>query len=328
MASTSGCTEVEAQIEYERNRPCFNGHSMVSVPVKKKDSRCRGWFFTFNNYTENDIELVKGFIEANCVYGIFEKEIGKVCGTPHLQGHFTLKNPKSWGAIMALVPFSFVEARRSVKYSDLYCTKDKSDVWSFGSQPKQGNRTDIETVRELVKSGANMRDIADICTTVGQLAFAEKLRNIYSESRNWEVDVMWLYGASGTGKTRYASEQAPLAWWSGKNLRWWDGYDRHEDIIIDDFRGDFCTLHELLRITDRYPYPIEVKGSTRQLLCRRIFITAPYHPEKVYRNSGENLKQLARRLKYRVFYFDEDFDGPREEAWDGCTKVGAQKWLK
>jgi len=85
-------------------------------------------------------------------------------------------------------------------------------------------------------------------------------------------------------------------WISGKNLKWWEGYDKHEDVIFDDFRNDFCTFHELLRILDRYPYKIECKGGSRELLAKRIFITCPFSPHDAYPSSCEDIQQLIRRI--------------------------------
>ena len=89
-------------------------------------------------------------------------------------------------------------------------------------------------------------------------------------------------------------------WESGRNLKWWEGYDAHPNVLIDDFRKDFCTFHELLRILDRYPYRIEVKGTSRQLLAKRIIITCPYHPEIIY-DTREDIGQLLRRITKIVY---------------------------
>lgn len=77
--------------------------------------------------------------------------------------------------------------------------------------------------------------------------------------------VLWFYGPTGTGKTRRAveiGEEFGGYWMSGQNLQWFDGYQTLETpvAIIDDFRKDFCTFHYLLRLFDRYPLNVPVKG--------------------------------------------------------------------
>lgn len=179
-----------------------------------------------------------------------------------------------------------------------YCEKDGR--WcELGTRPmkKQGARSDIDAVRAMVIAGKGMKDIVEVCSGFQAMRFAEKLLEHREAKRNWKTEVIWLYGPTGTGKTKRAFEEAgPDAWISGKNLKWWQGYDAHEHVIVDDFRGDFCTFHELLRILDRYPYTVEVKGGSRQLLAKKIWITCPWHPSDVYNKGDEEVGQLLRRI--------------------------------
>ena len=56
-------------------------------------SQVKNWCFTLNNFTEADIQRCKDFIQDECVFGIFQQEVGEN-GTPHLQGYFQLKTKK------------------------------------------------------------------------------------------------------------------------------------------------------------------------------------------------------------------------------------------
>ncbi len=85
-------------------------------------------------------------------------------------------------------------------------------------------------------------------------------------------------------------------WWANGGLRWFDGYDGHECAILDDFRPEWCKLSFLLRILDRYPMAVEVKGGMRQWKPKTIYITCPKHPEECYLDAGEDIKQLIRRI--------------------------------
>ena len=119
--------------------------------------------------------------------------------------------------------------------------------------------------------------------------------------------VYWFYGLSGSGKTREAIDLANGDYYiSMRNLKWWDGYYGQKYVIIDDFRGDFCTFHELLRILDRYPYRVEMKGTSMwiQPSTTHIIITSCYHPEKVY-DTREDIQQLLRRID-EIRFFEKD----------------------
>jgi len=55
-----------------------------------RDAPARKWVFTLNNYTEADIERIKGVLKADaCYYAVVGKEV-RESGMPHLQGfvHF------------------------------------------------------------------------------------------------------------------------------------------------------------------------------------------------------------------------------------------------
>jgi len=83
--------------------------------------------------------------------------------------------------------------------------------------------------------------------------------------RDYEPQVIWLWGKTGTGKTRTAVSLLPDAYFkSNGGGKWWPNYDGEEDVIIDDLRSATYPFLELLGMTDRYPYTIEDKGTIRQ----------------------------------------------------------------
>jgi len=76
---------------------------------------------------------------------------------------------------------------------------------------------------------------------------------------------------------------------------WWEGYDAHEEVIIDDMRKDFLKFHHLLKLFDRYPYRVQFKGGSRQFLAKTIIVTTCYSPEEMF-NNREDIQQLLRRI--------------------------------
>lgn len=126
---------------------------------------------------------------------------------------------------------------------------------------------------------------------------AEMMLKYFEKGRDFQPEVRWYHGSTGSGKTRAALEEFPDAWVSGKDGKWFDGYDAHEVAVFDDFRKDFCTFHVLLRLLDRYPFRIEHKGGSRQFLARVIIVTCPWAPDVLYDNrSQEDIGQLMRRI--------------------------------
>lgn len=261
------------------------------------------WCFTLNNYSNEEYKDIENF---NSNYLIIGKETGKE-GTPHLQGYTEFKTNKRIKSLKELNPRIHWELRKGTsEEASNYCKKE-NDYYEVGTLSKgKGNRSDIDEVRQLVNEGAGMKEVMQVTNSFQAVRFAEKLLTHAEKKRDWPPEVTWLWGPTGCGKTRRAYEETGgNAWISGKNLKWWDGYDAHEDVIIDDFRADFCTFHELLRILDRYPYMVEIKGGSRQLLAKRIYITSCYPPDNVY-HTREDIGQLLRRITNIVGIGDRD----------------------
>lgn len=173
--------------------------------------------------------------------------------------------------------------------------------------PAQGSRTDVAEL---------CRQAADPTVPISELIFkfpgeflkfykgVGTVRNLVIGQRSSKSFVYWLHGPTGTGKSRFANAIAPFAYWKPGSTKWWDGYEAHDDVIIDDYRRDLCTFSELLRLFDRYPYIIEGKGVSKQLVAKRIFVTTPKDPEDTWEGrTQEDLAQLTRRID-KVIYFE------------------------
>jgi len=250
----------------------------------------KSWCFTINNWAEKDIKLLTDFEKSYLVYG---KEMGE-SGTPHLQGYFSLKKASRLSALKKIFPTAHLEVAKDRDAAINYCMKDGD--YTIIDNRKQGSRTDLLAVVETLKKGT-LSDVIDEHpeTFIKYHSGIEKYSQRYQQERNFKPKVVWIHGPTGTNKTRTVVEKHKSLWISLNTLKWWDGYENQEACLIDDFRGDFCTFHELLRILDRYPYTVQVKGSTRKLNSKYMYITSCYPPHKVY-ETREDIKQLLRRI--------------------------------
>lgn len=91
-------------------------------------------------------------------------------------------------------------------------------------------------------------------------------------------DIIVLCGSTGTGKSHWASEQFPEAYWKEKNV-WWDGYTDQKSVIIDEFYG-WLAFDLILRICDKYPLKVEIKGGMTQFLANTIVFTSNKDPRE------------------------------------------------
>ena len=121
------------------------------------------------------------------------------------------------------------------------------------------------------------------------------------EPRTWKTEVYWIYGASGSGKSRLIYELAQSdAYWKD-DTKWWDGYDKHHTVVWDDFRGHCCHLTYLLKILDRYPLRVEQKGGYRQFLAKENIHKQHSTARKNISNDGRtNTAAIAPPLSVRT----------------------------
>lgn len=267
-----------------------------------KDIRSRAWTFTINNYTPEDESRLQAI---ECVYIVYGREIAPSTGTHHLQGYIYFSAQRTLSVLKKKIHPSahFEVAKGNGEQNRTYCTKD-GNFFEKGTIPSAGKRTDISEMKKAVRDGATMAELIESSTSYQSIKTAELLMKYQAPPPIRAVRVLWYWGSTGTGKTHLAFQQCPGAWVSGKNLTWFQGYSGQKEIIIDDFRGDFCEFHTLLRILDKYPYQVELKGSSAWLRAETIIITSCHPPDQVYRNrTTEDIEQLMRRIT-EIRHFD------------------------
>jgi len=69
---------------------CSNGENGNNVSFSPSSNPIYKYDFVLNNYSEREVCQVKETITRLCKKGGFGFEIGEECGTPHLQGYFSL----------------------------------------------------------------------------------------------------------------------------------------------------------------------------------------------------------------------------------------------
>lgn len=264
--------------------------------------KSRGYCFTINNYTVDDEDAVKA-LATDALYLVCGREIGKKCGTPHLQGYVHFKSQRSFDAIKRLLKRANLRAAKAdALRNQQYCTKDSDMLIEHGTPPAQGERSDIDMARDIVRETGQMRQVALEARSMQSVRIAEVYLKYHETPRTWKTTVRWYYGPTGVGKSKYAREwlqdECPDDVYTAlDSTKFWEGYDGHRGVIIDDYRKDFSKFHVLLQLLDRYEYRVEVKGSSRQMRATHLAITSPDHPLVTWGGrTTENLQQLLRRI--------------------------------
>lgn len=275
--------------------------------------------FTYNNPGPDPIP----FDVTKMHYLVYQREVG-ANGTEHYQGYVEFKQRTLFNTVKTLLGSNtiHIEQRRgTAQEASDYCQKD--DTRKEGTVPfifgemkatNPGSRQDLETFKDAVVSGKRKRDIVDehFGTLCRYPKFYNTLNLMTRPRGNQAVEVVLHIGEPGLGKTRsvmdrYTDDDELYATPLSNNTLWFDEYDLHKAVLIDDFAGaaSKMPLDMLLRLLDRYPVMVPTKGSHAWWKPEIIYITTNILPKDWYKweNRGVQYLSLARRFSKVVLYY-------------------------
>lgn len=257
--------------------------------------RARRWCFTINNPTDLDHFGARLIIRGS-KYGIVAKEISPTTGTPHIQGYVNLPNAKTFNTVKKSLPRAHLQAALGTDLQNqTYCRKtgDFVEEGEPNDSVQGGMDAFYEAIRDLSNSELTISDNFP-GHYIRYHKCIDRIRSLDYTPRTKPSHITWLYGKAGVGKTRMVFDEHGISnIYVKDNTPWWDGYQQHKVILIDDFDNQI-PYRTLLRILDRYPYNGQVKGSYVEVNSPYIYITCEHHP-RVYWNNNE-LDQITRRL--------------------------------
>lgn len=270
--------------------------------TRRPSPSVKSWCYTLNNYTEEDIKRFKDFVFS---YQVIGKEIGEN-GTPHLQGFITFKRTYRLAALKKLVPRAHWEPAKTGDAAN-YCMKEDYEIID---NKKQGKRSDLKDCCHLIKTVGIKRAIDEHPDVYVKYPNGlSKYSTHCMGDRKPVPNICWIWGETGSGKTRYVVDKEEDLWISGDDLKWFDNYTGQKAALIDDFRADMCKFRFLLRLLDRYPLMVAVKGGFVNWVPERIYITSCKSPENVYNKDNfdneEKVEQLLRRIN-TIIYMNND----------------------
>ena len=159
--------------------------------------------------------------------------------------------------------------------------------------------SDFLELTKKTQTGASIQEIYEkICegaiTSVEEVAhqsvgvFLRHERSLTSlissqqKERSHKTVVVYLYGATGVGKSQLSQSAAtaldPKQPYYKSDGKWWDMYMNERVVVWDDFRGKSYMFSETLKLLDRYPYKVEKKGCMAKFNSEFIFITSNVSP--------------------------------------------------
>lgn len=270
--------------------------------------RRRNFCWTLNNYTPEDMRALETIKCRAIGYG---EEVSKT-GTPHLQGWIAFTNGKTlMSAIKALPDACHVECMLGdCQHSVVYCSKLQCVYHTRGQVPqsrrkasqtngKKGGEAEKRRWKDAFEAAQDGRlDEVPCDIRMRYYGTIKRIRadHLPTPDEVSELTNVWIYGPSGTGKSRHVRDTYPDLY-TKLNNKWWDGYAGQETVLIDDFdKYDIALTGSLKRWCDHYPFPAELKGSVRSIRPKRIVITSNYHPRDIW-DDQQSLGPIMRRFK-------------------------------
>lgn len=242
------------------------------------------------------------------LYGIVAKETGEG-GLEHFQCYMYFSTPKTTKQIIAMIGMHAHTSvmRTNPKASSDYCKKDGNFV-EFGEvPPSQGHngglamREKYDTTLKLAK----MNKIQEIDAEM-QLKHYSTLKKVAADNRKIPPDLdwvdgntpnEWLWGPTGTGKSRKARTENPGAYIKMTTNEWWEDYADESVVIIEDISPYEVKLGTDLKIwADRYGFRANVKHSSNCLRPKKIIVTSNYSIRQIFQDRT-TYEPLERRFR-------------------------------
>lgn len=268
-------------------------------------NRSRNFVFTINNYSPEEVDIVKGW---ECKYVKFGKEVAPTTGTPHLQGYVCFENQMTLSALKKKYSIGdnhWEVMRGTPEQNDVYCEKD-GDVFEKGTKPLSpaekgsGEKRRWADAFDAVKEG-RLQDVPKdiLCSKLKNIQYAVKAVSECGWNRSTidgALDHEWIVGDTGCGKSRSARERYPDAYVKDPTTPWWDGYDGQEVVIIDDFdKFQVKQGGDMKRWLDRYAFQAQFKGGYLFIRPRKIIVTSQYRPSEIW-DDEKTVDAITRRV--------------------------------
>lgn len=283
------------------------------------NTNVRAYCGTINNPTEDDYERMHSLTYD---YVLYCNEIGDKNGTPHIQWYIYHDGKIRFKSLKKALPRANIRAcNGNAQQNYIYITKQlkpgEQPHYEKGTIPRKGKRNDLDVVKECLEETGKMRSVVRVARNAVSVKMAECILKYTERERDFRPRIIWIYGPTGCGKSATAVRMCDEKPYFASNGKWFEGYDAHKCIILNDVREDFMPWRDLLDFTDRYGCKVQFKGGSRQLLAETMIFTSPYHPMNLYRSQvREDVIQFIRRME-QIIKLDYTAEFPKPEFPDG-----------
>ena len=300
----------------------------------ENNTQARKWALVINNPLEAGLdhaairEILRRFAPS---YFCMADEIATT-GTYHTHIFLLAPSPIRFSTIKNRFPTAHIEkAYGSAKANRAYILKeghwadtDKAETSVSGTFEEWGDlpAEKEEEAPEMFKLIQDLRagkSVMEIIEDNPKLAFRireiETLRQAILEEKysaeNRALEVTYLYGASGTGKTRGIFEKhdrksiCRITDYGGKNGVRFDAYHCQDVLVLEEFHSQI-PISAMLNYLDIYPLTLPARYTDRIACYTKVYITSNIPLEEQYRDiqryQMETWRAFLRRVQNVIEY--------------------------
>ena len=289
--------------------------------TQKKTSQNRSWMVTLKaeNYTQ---EKLQKLLKSYTYVGQLEK--GEKGGYEHWQLYIENKNPILFNTLKNKMPEAHLEPRRGTKKQAYdYVTKKKTAV--PGSLIKNGNidteetkpaQLNIEEAVDMMKRGARADEVLLEYPSIWRAErFIDRIDAILQEERYGRstrpVEVSYLYGEPGTGKSTYVNNRYGFenVYHVTSYEHPFDGYKGEPVLLLDEFY-ESIRFDALLNVLDTLPSRLPARYNDKIAAYNYVWIVSNRRLQNQYEveNFYDDIRMNAFYRRIRNNYEMVDFN--------------------
>ena len=259
----------------------------------------KDWMFT--SYVD-----ILNLPESEIEYSIYQKEKCPTTGRLHWQGFIRFNTRKRFNSVKNLLGQDVhIEYARSVKHCIEYCSKSDTrveDPIEIGVRPVIKRKLNM---LEELKDKSCLQVIKENPTMWRSLKNMQALQSAMISPRKEMSVGVFFQGQTGKGKTKICHLIAEFVgvsdvYWATPDAQWFDGYSSQKMVIVDEVREMKPTM--MLRMVDRYPLMLPVKGGFCQFKPSWIFFTSNLEMRRVVDCDYITETAIRRRINEYIIY--------------------------
>lgn len=278
------------------------------------DTQSRKWLITINNPEKYgyDHEKIKKILDdfKSVLYWCMCDEIGE-SGTFHTHLFICGKCSIRFSKIKKKFPSAHIDCCNGTAQNNKDYIK-KEGKWEkdkkketnisesfeeFGELPieRQGKRNDLDALYDMINSGMSNAEIIQADTSyIMNIDKIDRARQAIREDKSKNIfrklEVHYIFGPAGTGKTRYVMEK-----YGYTNVCKITNYDSHpfdsykgEDVLLFDEYRSQLKVGDMLQYLDGYPLNLPARYGDKVALYTKVYIVSNIPFQKQYINVQQN----------------------------------------